>query len=223
MHALKRPLVLVLSAALLVLGFDLATYAATGDSLIIGKSNTAKKATTLKRTTGGPVLQLKAKNGSPPLATNSTTRVANLNADLVDGYSSDKLANNGTTLKLSLAAQLPTPNWNIALPNGTYLVNWQAYVDLVNSGGDLLCGFQVGADYVATNLRTGNGSFIASLSGSGLLTVGPSTTETFFCNGPGGIEAFAGNEGIELTFQKLESNPAANLAPNPRPVARGSR
>ena len=53
---MEASLALVVSAALLVVGFDLATYAATGDSLIVGKTNKANKATTLKRTTGGAVL-----------------------------------------------------------------------------------------------------------------------------------------------------------------------
>ena len=92
MSALKRPLALVLSAALLVVGFDVVTYAATGDSLILGKSNVTNKATKLKRTTGGPVLDLKAKKNSPPLRVNSSVRVDNLNADMVDGLSSAELA-----------------------------------------------------------------------------------------------------------------------------------
>lgn len=215
MHALKRPLALLISAALLVVGFDVVTYAATGQSLILGKSNVASKTTTIKRTTGGAVLNLKAKKGSPPLAVNSKERVDNLNADLVDGLSTDQLANNARIIKLTLAADAATPSWNINVPNGTYIVNWQAYVDLVNSAGDLLCGFQVGADYVANELRNGSASFIATSSGSGILTVGAATTEVFFCNGPGGIEAFAGNEGVEIALQKLESSPTTTVAANP--------
>ncbi|GAB3243357.1 hypothetical protein [Nocardioides dilutus] len=224
MSALKRPLVLVLSAALLVLGFDLATYAATGDSLIVGKANKANKVTVLKRTTGGAVLSLKAKKNSPPLAVNSTTRVKNLNADLLDGYSSDELPTSATTVRLGLGADSAGPNWNVSMPDGTYLVNWQAYLDLVDSGSKVLCGFAVGTDYVATTFRPSEPSFIASLTGSGVITFGPSTNELFFCNIPGQVEAFAGTEGIDLTFQKLASNPVTDVAANPKAAApRGSR
>ena len=223
MPALKRPLVLVLSAALLVLGFDLATYAATGQSLVIGKSNVANKATKLQRTTGGPVLQLKAKKNSPPLAVNSKTRVKNLNADLLDGYSSDELPTSATTVRLGLGAASAGPNWNVSMPDGTYLVNWQAYVDLVDNSSKALCGFSVGTDFVAMDYRAPENGFIATLSGTGLVTFGPASTELFFCNIPGQVEAFEGVEGIELTFQKLESNTVVDLAANPRSAPRGGR
>jgi hypothetical protein len=224
MSALKRPLVLVLSAALLVLGFDLATYAATGDSMIVGKANKASKATVLKRTTGGAVLSLKAKKNSPPLSVNSTTRVKNLNADLLDGYSSDELPASATTVRLALAADSAGPSWNVAMPDGTYLVNWDAYLDLVDSSSKVLCGFTVGTDFIATTFRASEGSFVATLNGSGVITFGPSTTEQFFCNVPGQVEAFAGSEGIELTFQQLASNPVVDLGANPKAAApRGGR
>lgn len=217
MPALKRPLALVLSAALLVVGFDVATYAATGDSLIIGKSNTAGKATKLKRTTGGPVLQLKAKKNSPPLAVNSKVRVTNLNADMVDGLSSGDLATSTVTMNLGLAAPNNDPMWNLSLPDGTYLVDWQAYFDLV-SEDDVLCGFVIGSDLVATGsaAQTTMQAFVDLLSGSGLVTFSATTTEQFFCNSSGGdIEPFAGNEGIELVFDKVENNTTVNVPANP--------
>jgi hypothetical protein len=217
MPALKRPLVLVLSAALLVLGFDLATYAATGDSLIVGKSNVANKATKLKRTTGGPVLQLKGKKNSPPLTVNSKVRVDNLNADLVDGMTSAELATNTVTVNLGLAVANNDPIWDVSLPDGTYLVNWQAFLDLVTDD-DVLCGFTVGNDFAAMGsvAQSVTVSYLDFLSGSGVVTFSSATTEQFFCNSSvGDIEAFAGNEGIELVFQKVAANQALNVPANP--------
>jgi hypothetical protein len=216
MLALKRPLALVLSAALLVVGFDLATYAATGDSMILGKSNVAKKATKLKRTTGGPVLDLKAKKNSPPLSVNSTVRVDNLNADLVDGLSSAELATNTTTVNLGLTVNESDPTWNVSLPDGTYLVNWQAYVDLVNAGTELFCAFSVGTDFLAAGGTPPTSTLVAALSGSGVITFNASNNEQFFCNAASGdIEAFAGVEGIELVFQEVEGNTTVNVPANP--------
>ena len=64
---------------------NLGAFAATGGPLLLGKSNTASKATTLKTTSKGPALSLKTKKGSAPLKVTSSTKVAKLNADLVDG------------------------------------------------------------------------------------------------------------------------------------------
>jgi hypothetical protein len=65
-------------------------YAATGGNFHLGKSNTAKKTTTItaKR---GPALSLNSKKG-PALKVNSKSRVARLNADLLDGLSSASFA-----------------------------------------------------------------------------------------------------------------------------------
>ena len=51
MHALwKTGGATMAAAALLVVGVDYATFAATGDSLILGRANSADRTTTLTRT-----------------------------------------------------------------------------------------------------------------------------------------------------------------------------
>jgi hypothetical protein len=76
--------------------------AATGDPMTLGRTNLAGRATKLRsrapstlklvntRNTGVP-LDLVAEPGQPPLKVNRTTRVANLNADLVDGQHANQL------------------------------------------------------------------------------------------------------------------------------------
>jgi len=76
---LERPLAVIGAVALLVVGLDGLTYAATGDSLILGRANRAGAVTTVERTTNGPVLALTAANSTAaPFTTNATGRVDNL-------------------------------------------------------------------------------------------------------------------------------------------------
>jgi hypothetical protein len=74
----------------LVIGSGTA-YAATGGKFILGKSNTAGKTTTLTNK-NGTALSLKSKAGSAPLKVNGSAKVANLNADQLDGLDSSKFA-----------------------------------------------------------------------------------------------------------------------------------
>lgn len=76
------------AAAMLVLGTGSAV-AATGGHFLVGRTNTASNTTTIKDTKGTP-LSLTAKSGSAPLRVNTSTKVAQLNADLLDGVDSSK-------------------------------------------------------------------------------------------------------------------------------------
>jgi len=90
-----RPAVLGAAvAAVLVMSFPV--MAAVGGNLVLGQANSADAMTSLSgaattnlRVTntqaGSPALDLRVAAGSPPLKVNSTTRVANLNADRLDG------------------------------------------------------------------------------------------------------------------------------------------
>jgi hypothetical protein len=80
-------------AALLVMGVDYASYAATGDSFILGQLNKAGTATTLERTTNGAALKLMTNNnGAAPIITNGQGKVTNFNADKVDGKNASAFA-----------------------------------------------------------------------------------------------------------------------------------
>jgi hypothetical protein len=68
-----------------------AAYAANGGSLLIGRTNSGTALTTLSNP-GGTALRLNSKAGTPGLAVNTNAKVGNLNADYVDGLSSEKLA-----------------------------------------------------------------------------------------------------------------------------------
>lgn len=69
---------LVLSAATMAFG-------ANGDFFKVGRTNIASAVSVLTRSGTGPALRLEVDSGAP-LAVNSSTRVAKLNADKVDGH-----------------------------------------------------------------------------------------------------------------------------------------
>ena len=91
----------------LVIGAASTAWSATGGNFILGKGNAADAMTRLAGAAGvdGPMLQLVNKNADPddtalelrvqageaPMRVNSDTKVANLNADMVDGLSSKQL------------------------------------------------------------------------------------------------------------------------------------
>jgi hypothetical protein len=95
--------------------------------MVLGHWNQSDRTTTLKNTDHGPALTLKAKKG-PALAINSTKRVKNLNADKLDGLSSQSFTNNRNSVY----------QWNVTshaggfsqplppLDPGSYLVTYSA-------------------------------------------------------------------------------------------------
>jgi hypothetical protein len=78
------------AAVALVLGTGTA-YAATGGNFRLGYANAATRTTTLTNAYG-TALQLNSKAGQPSLRVNRNVKVPNLNADLVDGVDSARLA-----------------------------------------------------------------------------------------------------------------------------------
>jgi hypothetical protein len=74
-----------LVTALVITGGGVAV-AGNGNPLLLGKTNKATKITELKN--GGSPLKLTSKQGKAPLVVNSGAKVANLNADKLDGVDS---------------------------------------------------------------------------------------------------------------------------------------
>ena len=76
-------------AVLASVGIDAATYAATGDSLVLGRTNEADMPTTVRNTGTGPTLRLVSSDpATPNLYVSSRAKINKLNADLLDGVSS---------------------------------------------------------------------------------------------------------------------------------------
>ena len=93
---------LVVSVIALVIALGGAGYSATGGNFILGNSNSASTPTLLQgpiatrtlqvnngsTTAGATALSLSVVAGHPPMKVNSSTKVANLNADKLDGLDS---------------------------------------------------------------------------------------------------------------------------------------
>lgn len=78
----ERVLAVVGAASLLIMGFDTLTYASTGSSLLLGRSNTANRTTTITNTGSGAALRLvTSTTAAAPFTTNARGRVPNLYAD----------------------------------------------------------------------------------------------------------------------------------------------
>ena len=93
-------------AVILALIFGLASTAmsATGNSFILGKENTAGQVSKLINSGAGAALRLEVQDGQPPLRVNSSTKVLNLNADLLDGLDSSGFYAAGSKVDDSLHA-----------------------------------------------------------------------------------------------------------------------
>ena len=90
----------VVAGVALTIGLGGVGYAATGGSFVLGHANQANQVSVLKGTAGTP-LALHAPAGSAPLRVNSGVKVANLNADKIDGLDSSALQKAGTAVRVS--------------------------------------------------------------------------------------------------------------------------
>ena len=88
----RRILPVVLAAVLLIAGINATAYAATGGKFRLGFVNKAGRPSTLVNTGSGPALNLRSSASSPSLTVTSSKKVANLNADTVDGIDSSTFA-----------------------------------------------------------------------------------------------------------------------------------
>ncbi|MBA2694062.1 MAG: hypothetical protein H0U65_16480 [Rubrobacter sp.] len=73
----------------LTVGVASTAFGANGYPFILGKENVSRTASTLVKQ--GPALRLSVRPGQPPLRVNSSVRVPNLNADMVDGLHASQL------------------------------------------------------------------------------------------------------------------------------------
>ena len=86
--------------------------AATGGSFILGRSNTASTLTTLSNANGS-ALSLNSKAGTPSLRVNRSTKVPNLNTDLLDSLDSSAFArSSGQTGTLDFTGELQDSDAN---------------------------------------------------------------------------------------------------------------
>lgn len=192
MRHLKTAAVATVLALVVLVCADYTAFAATGRSLVLGKVNTASATTAVARTTAGPVLTVTAKSPSnPPLRTNARGRVANLNADLLDGLDSTTLL--GRTYVRTGTSGAPINEFDLALPvpAGRYLVTYAAPLTFTDTNEhEARCELTVSKQGPVLAFATGtfSGSPIgAAVNGSGVVTVPAGKTVTLTCVIGGGM------------------------------------
>ena len=126
----------VCSLAALFVALGGTTYAATGGNFILGQSNSASSTTSLTRTganagkglqvtnastgAGATALGLNVAAGHPPFTVNSGAKVANLNADTLDGLTSTSFVSGSKVRRVGpVADTLNPPIDAIELPIAT--------------------------------------------------------------------------------------------------------
>ena len=133
--------------------------AANGGSFLLGKANVATAVTLLKGTVAGPALQVynpstsasataalfQVASGQPPFKVNSSTKVANLNADQLDGQDSSAFAQrSGFNAQQVLSTNGPLPKQAAYTSKGGTL--------LITASGS---GFQYSGNTLRTSGRIG--------------------------------------------------------------------
>jgi hypothetical protein len=172
----RSRLVTVLLAGLVLLaGSALGSYAANGGPLLLGKGNSATKTTKLKTTGNGAALSLKSKKTAAPLKVSNSTKVAKLNADLVDGLDSTALRNRAYVYNL-VANEITEDLIEFTLPglpSGKYLVTLSVSGDVEGSSPYFGCFMASGSlstgDIRAAGLGTENGSGTYFVSSGGYI------------------------------------------------------
>ncbi|HET8602601.1 MAG TPA: hypothetical protein VFM09_01620 [Marmoricola sp.] len=190
-------------ALVLVTCADYVGYAATGSSFILGHSNSANKITGLARTTTGPALNLHTSTtSSAPFTTNAHGKVANLNADRLDGL--DGAALQTRTWAYTLPAEAGVGQFSVSLPGlppGMYLANYNLTVDTTDS---VNCYFQY-ADSSITALTYGKGTgTYSALSGGGLIDTRAQTAK-LVCFAWSSSMTLDSQPPAQVTFTKVDA------------------
>src|SRR4051812_49144933 len=125
MRSFKTALTVIGAIVVLLLVGNTVAYAATGGKFVLGMTNKANKGSVLKRPTSGPAPQLGTpSSGAAPMGVNGKGKVANLNADMVDGYDSSQMVNSPTPFPKSISLGAPDTGFAMptsTIPAGTYL------------------------------------------------------------------------------------------------------
>lgn len=216
MRHLKSVLAVLGAATVLVLAGNTIVLAATGQSLILGKGNSANNITAVKRTTAGSVLKLEtATSSSAPLTVTGTGKVTNLNADKVDGVNASDLTTKAQGWTVPINVGVGFVSIDLPLAPGNYYLSYSAYmISGGTDGGTATCFFirddssttYFGETKVVTAAATTPG-----LNGAGFVNVGSGTNVRLYCDPPANFTTSA-SEPIQITALRLDSLSTGNIA-----------
>lgn len=226
---ITRVLAAVGAAAILVVGFDGVTYAATGGSLLLGKINKAGAATTVQRTTAGPALSLRTTSTSAaPMTVNGKGMVGNLNANFVGGNTAAQLIAKSAPTSLVFTDSSARANGvtyaPVAVPAGTYLLTFNANVVMTGTASKADPNEMVCYAYDITHGQDlgegawldlwGSGSWYASPSFARVVTLASVSGIELSCStGNGGWSVPGPGFGPTLAFTKIGTATQSALVP----------
>ncbi len=189
---MKRPLTTMLSVigavTVLVLAANTIALATTGHAILAGKTTSATKMTTLVRTTSGTGLQVRTRSaGNAPFAVNGKGRVANLNADQVDGLDGAQLATNTTVYTSSDSTTTHTNftgKWKFAVTPGDYTFTYSVGITPSSLPAAASCAMgSTAANYAfSSTYITGTTGTPGGLSAIATVHFAAPDTVTFYCN-----------------------------------------
>ncbi|WP_193612387.1 hypothetical protein [Nocardioides lijunqiniae] len=211
MKTTKSTLTVLLAAVLLVLGFDYVTFAATGSSLVLGKTNTAGKTTQVTNKGAGPALSLRTRPNAPPLKVTSSKKVARLNADALDGLDASQLGTKVYRLEREVDVTGSYATGFTGIPAGTYAVTYS--VTMTEAGGTAAnprqteCYFDVpGSPGVSTKRgysTSGSSGYYPNLTGTTVLT--NPTSWDFFCSATPSVSWDSVYSPLEIIFTRIDT------------------
>jgi hypothetical protein len=228
----KGALATVAAAALLVTGVDYATFAANGDSLILGHLNQANATTVLTKHGPGPALRLNSGGpGSPALAVDSKAKVAKLNADMVDGKHAKALLqvrNVGRVFTTGATGGTGQVTFDIPnVPKGIYLATFTAnFFPQGTPGAPVAFSCSLLKDTLtqlsqSTSTSAAASGFYIGVNGSTVVKVVPGIDLTASCGLVSGVWTF-GTKKLTVTLTRLDGVTAGGL-PHARGVKPGSQ
>jgi len=216
MRDTPRTAVAVLTAAaLLVVGIDYVTFAASGDSLLLGRVNQADKLTVVKRSDPGPALRLRTVSArEAPLSVNGRGKVRHLNADRLDGKQATALATHAITFRAGRRNQTVSQAglWSTPVKPGLYEISFDAMLwdQSVQAPANFICGVldisTFGSEnqtiYVASSAIY-TGAAPAAVSGSATVRVRDDVSPGAVCFPESGQFQFF--KPLRITFTRINS------------------
>lgn len=139
----SRTTSVLLAVAVLIGGANVAAFAATGGNFKLGLTNKANQPSTLVNTGAGPALKIKTRPAAPPLAVSSSTKVAKLNADRLDGIEGAALQTRSTMYRIP--AEAVVGGFTITFPRlapGIYQATFSVIASMTSSGDNINCLFE---------------------------------------------------------------------------------
>jgi hypothetical protein len=208
MRSLKTALTVIGAVTVLVLAANTITYAATGGTFFLGRTNKAGTQTTLRRTTSGAALGLVTKSSkNAPLSTNGTGKVVHLNADRLDGLDSSALTTR--TYRYTIPSQTAVTSFDVTfptLPAGTYLASYDLLARVDAAGAHTVCFFADPGDTRFSMVAFGS----ANTDGSVLTMNATGVVDTSFagnlsCVAVGGMMTLDDDFGRTVTFTRIDA------------------